>query len=210
MKKILFLMTIFQLYILSSYSHNTGRILSIDNNNTVYVDLTSAKINDIYNVYTSRGYFIHPITKKRIDKEPELIGKLKITKIYSNYSEAVAIPSLSIKYMKEGQQITKSENDSENIQYNKINQESGNYEKISVIITPAKVNDVVNNGFFGGYVADVLMEQLITNDRIKLIDRSILNEQINESDLQGRYIENKSSIEKGKISGARYVIRKVM
>lgn len=112
--------------------------------------------------------------------------------------------------MKEGQQITKSENDSENIQYNKINQESGNYEKISVIITPAKVNDVVNNGFFGGYVADVLMEQLITNDRIKLIDRSILNEQINESDLQGRYIENKSSIEKGKISGVRYVIRKVM
>lgn len=139
-----------------------------------------------------------------------MIGKLKITKIYSNYSEAVAIASLSIKYMKEGQQITKSENDSENIQYNKINQESGNYEKISVIITPAKVNDVVNNGFFGGYVADVLMEQLITNDRIKLIDRSILNEQINESDLQGRYIENKSSIEKGKISGVRYVIRKVM
>lgn len=65
MKKILFLMTIFQLYILSSYSQNTGRILSIDNNNTVYVDLTSAKINDIYNVYTSRGYFIHPITKKK-------------------------------------------------------------------------------------------------------------------------------------------------
>lgn len=58
-------------------------------------------------------------------------------------------------------------------------------DKIRVIVSPV-VNDVVGIGHFGGYVADVLMEQLMLYDKVRLLDRSVLNAQMDELKLVER------------------------
>ena len=82
--------------------------------------------------------------------------------------------------------------------------------KPTVVVAPAQVNDVVNSGHFGGYVADVLMEQLLLGNEVRLLDRSILNEQIDEMNLAGNVIDPKTAIKKGKVVGAKYIIQVTM
>jgi len=189
----------------------SGVILNIEGSK-VYVDVTSqsTKVHDVFNVYSECEYFIHPVTKREIKKNQELIGKLEIVSTHSEYSEAIPIPQQSIKHMQTGMEI-RIVNDLSTSGIGNITT-SGlmNEDRIAVVIAPAQVNDVINNGYFGGYVADVLMEQLITNDKIKLLDRSALNTQIDESNLQGDYIDPATAIERGKISGAQYIIQITM
>lgn len=82
--------------------------------------------------------------------------------------------------------------------------------RVSVIVPPAQVNDVVGVGHFGGYVADLLMEQLMMCPEVRLIDRSLFNAQIDEAELGGSYIDPATAIEKGKIAGARYAVQVTM
>lgn len=72
-------------------------------------------------------------------------------------------------------------------------------ERVSVVVAPAQINDVVGVGYFGSYVADVLMEQLMQCDKVKLLDRTILNAQIDETNLTGEYIDPNTAIQKGRI-----------
>ena len=57
--------------------------------------------------------------------------------------------------------------------------------KVAVVVAPAEVNDVVGVGHFGGYVADILMEQLLMGDKLRLLDRSVLKAQMAETELAG-------------------------
>ena len=85
-----------------------------------------------------------------------------------------------------------------------------NSYKPTVVVAPAQVNDVVNSGHFGGYVADVLMEQLLMCNEVRLLDRSVLNAQIDEMELTGSVIDPQTAIERGKVAGARYIIQVTM
>lgn len=80
----------------------------------------------------------------------------------------------------------------------------------TVVIAPAQVNDVVNSGHFGGYVADVLMEQLLMCNDVRLLDRSVLNAQLDEMDLAGSVIDPNTAIQRGKVIGAQYIIQVTM
>lgn len=83
-------------------------------------------------------------------------------------------------------------------------------EKASIVIAPAQVNDVVHNGHFGGYVADVLMEQMLMCDKVRLLDRSVLNAQIDEMNLAGDVLDPATTIQRGKGIGARYILQTTM
>ncbi len=82
--------------------------------------------------------------------------------------------------------------------------------KATVVVAPAQVNDVVNSGHFGGYVADVLMEQLLMCNEVRVLDRSVLNAQIDEVNLAGDIIDPATAIQQGKVVGARYMIQVTM
>jgi curli biogenesis system outer membrane secretion channel CsgG len=207
MKKIIMAALLLSSVHLFAQKGNSGVILNIEGSK-IYVDVTSqsTKLHDVFNVYSEGGYFIHPVTKKRIKKDQEIIGKLEIVSTHPEYSEAIPIPQQSIKRMQTGMEIKRANNDTGNV----ATTETTNEDRVALVIAPAQVNDVVNNGYFGGYVADVLMEQLMTNNRIKLLDRSVLNAQMDESNLQGDYINPTTAIERGKISGAQYIIQITM
>lgn len=96
------------------------------------------------------------------------------------------------------------------VSYNDVNRYSVNTSKPTVVIAPAQVNDIVNSGHFGGYVADVLMEQLLMCNEVRLLDRSVLNAQIDEMELTGSVIDPQTAIERGKVAGARYIIQVTM
>lgn len=187
---------------------DSGVIINIEGNK-IYVDITSksTKIHDTFNVYSEGGYFIHPITKKKIKKDQEIVGKIEIVSTHEGYSEAIPVPQQSIKHMQTGMEIRKVDMLSNGNSNNAVNEKEN---RVAVVIAPAQVNDIVNCGYFGGYVADILMEQLMVNDKIKLLDRSILNAQMDESNLQGDYIDPNTAIERGKISGAQYIIQLTM
>lgn len=82
--------------------------------------------------------------------------------------------------------------------------------RIPTIVLPAEVNDVVGVGYFGTYTADLLMEQLMLCDKVKLLDRSILGTQMEEADLAGEYIDPATAMKKGKIAGAKYAVKVTM
>lgn len=83
-------------------------------------------------------------------------------------------------------------------------------EKVSIVIAPAQVNDIVHSGHFGGYVADVLMEQMLMCDKVRLLDRSVLNAQIDEINLAGDILDPSTTIQRGQSIGARYILQTTM
>lgn len=83
-------------------------------------------------------------------------------------------------------------------------------ERVNIVIAPAQVNDVVHNGHFGDYVADVLMEQMLMCDKVRLLDRSVLNAQIDEINLAGDILDPATTIQRGKGIGARYILQTTM
>jgi hypothetical protein len=83
-------------------------------------------------------------------------------------------------------------------------------ERVNIVIAPAQVNDVVHNGHFGDYVADVLMEQMLMCDKVRLLDRSVSNAQIDEINLAGDILDPATTIQRGKGIGARYILQTTM
>lgn len=186
----------------------SGYIVGIEDDK-VYVDYTleNIKQGDILSVYTEKGYFTHPVTKKKILKEPELVAKLEIVKCYSDYSVAKAIPSQSINNLTVGMAVQPAVSVTGEEAEIKALPGDG---RSSVVVAPAIINDVVGFRSFGSYVADVLMEQLISSPKIRLLDRSVLNAQIDETEFTGEYIDPGMAIQRGKIAGAQYIIQITM
>lgn len=209
-----------------------GCIVSIEGEQ-VYVDLTNAQIKsgDKLNVYVQGGYMTHPVTGKKIKKGDELLGALEVGAAYSEYSVARPYNASLLQKLKVGMTVeaatneddlSSSEHASDNtssvndvmtgkfVDSNKVEQFSPNEDKVAVVVAQAQVNDVVNSGHFGGYVADVLMEQLLLCDKVRLLDRSILNAQIDEINLAGDILDERTTIQRGKVIGARYILQTTM
>jgi len=122
-------------------------------------------------------------------------------------------PKNTSDYMRDA--FVNSSNDLDDYQDHSIRERQQNFSPVSsskatVVVAPAQVNDVVNSGHFGGYVADVLMEQLLMCNDVRLLDRSVLNAQIDEINLAGDIIDPNTAIQRGKIVGAKYIIQVTM
>lgn len=204
-----------------------GYIISIENE-AVYVDLTSAQVKagDRLDVYVRGGYMTHPVTGKRIKKGDELIGSLEIGDVFSEYSVARPYDRSLLPKLNKGMEVklavvmnasSRSSTPVSSPSVNEIMTQSfvssgndGTLDKVAVVVAQAQVNDVVNSGHFGGYVADILMEQMLMCDKVRLLDRSILNAQIDEISLAGDLLDERTTIQRGKGIGARYILQTTM
>lgn len=202
-----------------------GYVINIEKN-SIYVDLCAPAVKNGVKlfIYNNGGYMIHPVTKQKIKKEAEVCAEIQIVGVYDGYSMAKLISGqiselrvgMTVKETGPGKVVHQQEESLNTITVQPVVQPMSNIsdksrsDKIRVIVSPAEVNDVVSVGHFGGYVADVLMEQLMQCDKVSLLDRSILNTQMDEINLAGEYINPATAIKKGKIIGAQYAIQVTM
>lgn len=182
-----------------------GYIIEI-NGTSVIVDYTATdvKVGDRLQVVSEPKVMTHPVTKQKIVKEGELIATLEITETQNDYSVAgKVIPSNAIAKLKVGDKVASLGKT--------VAKELPKDGKVNVAIADATVNDVVGTGYFGNYVADLLMAEMMNCDKIRLIDRSMLNAQVDETNLaESGYINSKNSIMKGQIAGIQYIIQLTM
>lgn len=188
---------------------SNGYVIAIEDGK-IYLDLTSPNV--------SKG------DKVTVMEGASAIASVEIEEVFTNYSQGKAIPSFTLDKIKKGMVVKFAESGRKpvmNETTNTIKKEStpivtnkslnsNSNKKPGVYIAPAQVNDVVGVGHFGGYVSDVLMEQMMFCENIRLLDRSVLRDQINETDLTGDYIDPSTAIERGRIKGAKYVIKVTM
>jgi hypothetical protein len=190
---------------LFAQNQQKGYIIEIEGT-SIYVDYTSkdVKVGDRLQVVSEPKVMVHPVTKQKIIKEGELIATLEITETQNDYSVAgKVIPSNAIVKLKVGDKVASSGKT--------VAKELPKDGKVNVAIADATVNDVVGTGYFGNYVADLLMAEMMNCDKIRLIDRSMLNAQIDETNLvEGGYINASNSIMKGQIAGVQYMIQLTM
>ena len=219
MKKIILLLLSVYVILPILAQSKKGYIIKVDGE-TVYTDLGNSlvKPGDWVNIYGKESYIIHPVTHKKIYTEPEIIGKLEIGSVFNDYSVAATNDRGLLQLLKEGMEvsvintgkaITSSDKPVNNSLFMPMQNVSSS-DKIPIVIAPAQVNDVVGVGHFGGYVADVLMEQMLLCDKVRLLDRSILNAQMDEVDLAGSYIDPATAVQRAKIQGARYILQVTM
>jgi len=218
MKKLL-LLGVLLFGVLYIHAQTQGYILKIEDEK-IYMDLHApdVKVGDVVGVYTEGGYLVHPVTNKKIKKEPELAGHIVIESVYASYSigkvqsdvKNALVAGCIVQKETAAEQQVAAVNPAPTIQpaIQPLNTSSSG--KIAVVVTPAEVNDVVGTGYFGGYVADMLMEHLLLCDKITLVDRSVLNAQIDEANLTGSYIDPKTAVQRGKIIGAKYIVQVTM
>ncbi len=65
-----------------------GYVISVEGEK-VYIDLAAGKVKpgDKVAVYSKEGYFIHPVTKKRLKREPSQVASLEVVKsVYRLFS----------------------------------------------------------------------------------------------------------------------------
>ena len=190
---------------LFSQTREKGYIIEIEGS-SVYVDYNSndVKVGDRLQVSSVPKVMVHPVTKQKIVKEGELLATLEITETQKDYSAAGRIyPSNAIAKLSVGLQVA--------FPGKGTSSELPKDGKINKAIADATVNDVVGTGYFGNYVADLLMAEMMSCDKIRLIDRSMLNAQVDETNLvEGGYINASNSIMKGQIAGVQYMIQLTM
>lgn len=210
MKRILLLLFIISAFIFKGYAQQIDGYIILIEGNAVYIDKTSpeVKLNDRFDIHGDDEYIIHPITKQKIKKDSKVIGTLTITKLMDKYSIAQCTDTELLKHLKVGMRIYKKSTSEDQTKTKTISDNKS--ERIPIIITPTEVNDITGIGYFGIYVSDMLMEKILQNDKITLLDRSILETQMNEIDLAGEYIDASTAIKKGNIKGAKYAIQVTM
>ena len=152
----------------------------------------------------------HPVTGKRIRKNDVLIGLLEVGETYAEYSVARPQNPTLIKQLEAGMKIVPHVQRPATTPERTGNVDTVDGDRVPIVIAPAVVNDVVNNGHFGGYVADILMEQMLQCDKVRLLDRSVLNAQMSEIDLAGDVLDPATTIQRGQAIGARYVLQTTM
>lgn len=112
MKKIFFI-SLFFLSILSNIlgqSSTQGYIIAIENEH-IFIDLKAPNVSvgNILSAFAYGGYMIHPVTKKKIKKEDELLAQMRILEIQDSYSVATPIPKDAISKLKPGMKVQLSE-----------------------------------------------------------------------------------------------------
>ena len=189
----------------SAQQKTEGYVILVEGDN-VYVDFTEKDVT-----VGKEEYMVHPVTGEKIKKESGSVDLLKITAVHSDYSEAVFVnsdkmassvrPGVKVR-RQQTVQLASSVAEKSAVKKQTVSPA----DRIPIVIAPTEVNDITGIGYFGVYVSDMLMEKMMMNDRITLLDRSILEAQLNEIDLAGRYIDAATAIEKGKIKGAKFAI----
>jgi len=207
MKKTCLVMFLFITVSLFAQTTKVGYIIEIEGSN-VFVDFTSkdVKVGDRLKVISDQKQMIHPITKEKIIKEGELFATLEITETHSNYSIAGRVyPANAFSKLTVGAKVYLP-NDS-SIKSAALPKDG----KVNVAIGAATINDLVGPGYFGNYVSDMLMGELLDCDKIRLIDRSLLSAQVDEVNLKDAgYVNTDNAIMKGQISGVQYMIQITM
>ena len=194
-----------------SQNATEGYIISIEKD-AVYIDLNKTQVapGDLFDAYRVGGYMTHPVTGKRIRKNDVLIGLLEVGETYAEYSVARPQNPTLIKQLEAGMKIVPHVQRPATTPERTGNVDTVDGDRVPIVIAPAVVNDVVNNGHFGGYVADILMEQMLQCDKVRLLDRSVLNAQMSEIDLAGDVLDPATTIQRGQAIGARYVLQTTM
>lgn len=215
-----------------------GIVINVENNE-VYLDLTKAQVKngDQIEVIVEGGYMTHPKTGAKIKKQDETVARLTIKNAYDEYSVASS-DAQTLQKLKSGMRVkvaslsegsaqtetpsstqpTSSSSLSSWMPSNLTSLTSQTIQselklsddRIPIVIAPAEVNDVVNNGHFGGYVADILMEQMLLCNKVRLLDRSVLNAQMDEIELAGSLLDPNTTIKRGMGIGARYILQTTM
>ena len=188
-----------------------GYIISIEKD-AVCIDLNEKQVvpGDRFDVYKAGGYMTHPVSGKRIRKNDALIGSLEVGETYAEYSVARPQNPSLLKLLEVGMKVIPQAKDSAASQGRSGGVNTTGGDRVPIVVAPAVVNDVVNNGHFGGYVADILMEQMLLCDKVRLLDRSVLNAQMSEIDLTGDILDPATTIQGGQVIGARYVLQTTM
>ena len=188
-----------------------GYIISIEKD-AVCIDLNEKQVvpGDRFDVYKAGGYMTHPVSGKRIRKNDALIGSLEVGETYAEYSVARPQNPSLLKLLEVGMKVIPQAKDSAASQGRSGGVNTTGGDRVPIVVAPAVVNDVVNNGHFGGYVADILMEQMLLCDKVLLLDRSVLNAQMSEIDLTGDILDPATTIQGGQVIGARYVLQTTM
>ncbi len=183
-----------------------GYIIGVEKN-AVYIDLNERQVapGDRFEVYEEGGYMTHPVTGKRIRKNDKLVGTIEVGETFEEYSVARPHNLALIKQMRKGMRIIKQADGMANAGI-----PDPDTDRAPIVIAPAVVNDVVDNGHFGGYVADILMEQMLLCDKVRLLDRSVLGAQIDEINLSDDLMDPKTTIQRGQVIGARYALQTTM
>lgn len=181
----------------------SGYVMEVENDN-VYIDLTKKDIKpgDTLSVFKKGGYMLHPLTKEKILKEDEYVGKIITTKVLAQYS--IATPLAFSKPKIESGMIVKIHTRNEiKFSYSPAIRKD---DKCPIFITDARVNDALS-GRFGTYVAEMLVGEMLNCPKVRIVDRSILGLQMDEIDLTGEYINPANAINHAKISGVRYLLK---
>lgn len=198
------------------------------------------KVGDRVTVVAEGGYMTHPKTGRKIRKADAVMGELTIDGVFDEYSVAKATNASVLSRLKVGMRVIAQPSGGGVAAQSPASMQPGNpspslYEdmqraisgrqpgapqvpgqaaagdsRVNVVVAPAQVNDVVDNGHFGGYVADILMEQLLMCDKVRLLDRGVLNAQVDEINLKGGIIDPSTAIQQGKVLGARYILQTTM
>ena len=64
---------------------------------------------DILEVCSKPGYFVHPVTKKRIRKESKRISSLIVKDVFGDYSTAKSVPSQTLESIQVGMPLKRIE-----------------------------------------------------------------------------------------------------
>ena len=186
----------------SAQQKTEGYVILVEGDK-VYVDFTEkdVTVGSTLEVAGKEEYMIHPVTGEKIRKESEGVDLLKVTAVHSDYSEAVFVnsgkaassvrPGVKVR-RQQTVQLASSVAEKPAVKKQTVSPA----DRIPIVIAPTEVNDITGIGYFGVYVSDMLMEKMMMNDRITLLDRSILEAQLNEIDLAGSYIDAATAIEK--------------
>jgi hypothetical protein len=89
-------------------------------------------------------------------------------------------------------------------------------DRVTVLVAPIELNfpqgmnTMVGDGDIGDYVTAVLMEYLLRSNRVRLLDRSVWDAQMRELEIAGEYVDANTAIQRGKIIGARYIVKVTM
>ena len=87
-----------------------GYVIAVEGDD-VYIDLAEGKIakGDILEVCSKPGYFVHPVTKKRIRKESKRISSLIVKDVFGDYSTAKSVPSQTLESIQVGMPLKRIE-----------------------------------------------------------------------------------------------------
>lgn len=128
--------------------------------NKVYLDLKQGEVEagNMFNVYKTDGYFIHPVSGDTIKEDDSIISRLIIDEVKLNYSIANALPPESISLLERGMKVLGI--GSSPIQH-KV------FEK-SVSVKP--VQGIRTFGFLAKYANDFLTEYLLESNLFRVFD----------------------------------------